>query len=289
MIKNDYVRLGHSRHPTRTDDESVVLRITSDPDEIRALLDRRLQVDPVRATVLGTIQLALDSAGAQCWCAATLDGSAVAVRSNTSYPVVLNGDWPVDDIDQLATAVGSLPALVGISGGPVTVRSVAARMPNAIMRATTMRLYRLEALSPPSHVAGRARRADADDTGLMQRWYEAFNREAGGIIVDVRQDVEAALRWNGCWLWMDAEDAVVSLATRRPVVAGSARIGPVYTPTNQRKHGYGSAVTAAATLDILSDGGVPVLFADLANPTANAIYSRLGYLPVEDRLQVDFT
>jgi predicted GNAT family acetyltransferase len=225
----------------------------------------------------------------QCWCAATLDGTAVAVRSNKSYPVVLNGDWPVDDIDQLATAVGSLPALVGISGGPVTVRSVAARMPNAIMRATTMRLYRLEALSPPAHVAGRARRADADDTGLMHRWYEAFNREAGGIIVDVRQDVEAALRWNGCWLWMDAEDAVVSLATRRPVVAGSARIGPVYTPTNQRKHGYGSAVTAAATLDILSDGGVPVLFADLANPTANAIYSGLGYLPVEDRLQVDFT
>ena len=289
MIKNDYVRLGHWRHPTRTDDESVVLRIASDPDEIRALLDRRLQVDPVRATILGTIQLALDSGGAQCWCAATLDGSAVAVRSNQSYPVVLNGDWPIDDIDQLATAVGSLPALAGISGAPATVRSVAARMPNAIMRATTMRLYRLETLSPPSHVAGRARRADADDTGLMHRWYEAFNREAGGIIVDVRQDVEAALRWNGCWLWMDAEDAVVSLATRRPVVAGSARIGPVYTPTNQRKHGYGSAVTAAATLDILSDGGVPVLFADLANPTANAIYSRLGYLPVEDRLQVDFT
>ena len=48
-------------------------------------------------------------------------------------------------------------------------------------------------------------------------------------------------------------------------------------------------MTAAATLDILSDGGVPVLFADLANPTANDIYSRLGYLPVEDRLQVDFT
>jgi len=162
-------------------------------------------------------------------------------------------------------------------------------MPNAIMRTTTMRLYRLAALNPPSDVAGRARRADADDTELIRKWYEAFNREAGGVIVDVRRDVQAALRWNGCWLWMDPDDAVVSLATRRPVVAGSARIGPVYTPINERKHGYGSAVTAAATLDVLSDGGVPVLFADLANPTANDIYSRLGYLPVEDRLQVDFT
>ena len=289
MIKNDYVRFGRSGHPTRTDDDSVVLTITSDPEEIRALLDRRLHADPVRATVLGTIRLALDVDEVQCWCAATLDGGAVAVRSSQSYPLVLNGDWPVDDIDQLATAVGSLPTLVGISGAPATVRSVAARMPNAIMRTTTMRLYRLAALNPPSHVAGRARRADADDTELIRTWYEAFNREAGGVIVDVRQDVQAALRWNGCWLWMDADDAVVSLATRRPVVAGSARIGPVYTPTNQRKHGYGSAVTAAATLDILSDGGVPVLFADLANPTANDIYSGLGYLPVEDRLQVDFT
>ena len=106
----------------------MVLRITSDPEEVRALLDRRLQVDPVRATVLGTIRLALDLDEAQCWCAATLDGSAVAVRSNQSYPVVLNGDWPVDDVDQLATAVGSLPALVGISGAPATVRSVAARI-----------------------------------------------------------------------------------------------------------------------------------------------------------------
>ena len=209
MIKNDYVRFGHFTHPTRTEDESVVLRITWDPEEIRALLDRRLQADPVRATVLGTIRLALDLDEAQCWCAATLDGSAVAVRSNQSYPVVLNGDWPVDDIDQLATAVESLPALVGISGAPATVRSVVARMTNAIMRTTTMRLYRLTALNPTSHVAGRARRAEADDTELIRKWYEAFNREAGGIIVDVRQDVEAALRWNGCWLWMDAEDAVV--------------------------------------------------------------------------------
>jgi predicted GNAT family acetyltransferase len=31
-----------------------------------------------------------------------------------------------------------------------------------------------------------------------------------------------------------------------------------------------------------------VLFTDLANPTSNALYQRLGYRPVEDRAVVEF-
>jgi predicted GNAT family acetyltransferase len=31
-----------------------------------------------------------------------------------------------------------------------------------------------------------------------------------------------------------------------------------------------------------------VLFTDLANPTSNALYQRLGYRPVEDRSLVEF-
>jgi predicted GNAT family acetyltransferase len=31
-----------------------------------------------------------------------------------------------------------------------------------------------------------------------------------------------------------------------------------------------------------------VLFTDLANPTSNALYPRLGYRPVEDRIVLSF-
>jgi predicted GNAT family acetyltransferase len=78
------------------------------------------------------------------------------------------------------------------------------------------------------------------------------------------------------------------MAGRRRVFAGSARLGPVYTPPGLRGRGYGSAVTAAATRAIQDDGGVPVLFTDLANPTSNKIYQQLGYRPVERRLVVTF-
>jgi predicted GNAT family acetyltransferase len=65
--------------------------------------------------------------------------------------------------------------------------------------------------------------------------------------------------------------------------------GPVSTPSRWRGNGYGSAVTAAATRDVINDGGLPVLFADLANQTSNDIYQRLGYYPVEDRLEIEFS
>jgi predicted GNAT family acetyltransferase len=77
------------------------------------------------------------------------------------------------------------------------------------------------------------------------------------------------------------------MAAQRVPIAGTARIGPVYTPPEQRGHGYGSAVTAAATRAILACPAVPLLFTDMANPVSNTIYQRLGYRPVGDYAHVD--
>ena len=72
-------------------------------------------------------------------------------------------------------------------------------------------------------------------------------------------------------------------------VAGVARIGPVYTPPDQRRRGYAGAVTVAVS-QLAADRGAEqvVLFTDLANPTSNALYQRIGYRPVEDRLALIF-
>jgi predicted GNAT family acetyltransferase len=76
-------------------------------------------------------------------------------------------------------------------------------------------------------------------------------------------------------IWEDA-GAPVSLAAWR-MAAGIGRVGPVYTPPEHRRHGYGAAVTSAATRAVLDTGGEPILYTDLANPTSNAVYARLGY------------
>jgi predicted GNAT family acetyltransferase len=61
------------------------------------------------------------------------------------------------------------------------------------------------------------------------------------------------------------------------------------TFSSSRGRGYGSAVTAAAA-DLARRSGVDdvVLFADLANPTSNKIYRRIGFDAVTDSVRIDF-
>jgi predicted GNAT family acetyltransferase len=49
-------------------------------------------------------------------------------------------------------------------------------------------------------------------------------------------------------------------------------------------------VTAAISHAALEAGaGEVVLFTDLANPTSNALYQRIGYRPLSDRLVLSFS
>jgi predicted GNAT family acetyltransferase len=79
----------------------------------------------------------------------------------------------------------------------------------------------------------------------------------------------------------------VSLAGVTRPAAGQVRVGPVYTPPEHRGRGFGAAVTAAVTASALAAGVAEVLlFTDLANPTSNALYARLGFVPLADRVML---
>jgi len=85
------------------------------------------------------------------------------------------------------------------------------------------------------------------------------------------------------FLWEDGPGRPVSLAGCAGRTPNGIRIGPVYTPTELRGRGYASALTAALTQALL-DGGrrFCFLFVDVANPTSNRIYERIGYRPVTE-------
>ena len=69
-----------------------------------------------------------------------------------------------------------------------------------------------------------------------------------------------------------------------------SRVAPVYTPPEHRANGYGSAVTAAVSQHVMNAGATSVvLFTDLANPTSNSIYQKIGYRPVYDSTELEFT
>ena len=157
---------------------------------------------------------------------------------------------------------------------------------------TEERLYRLGSLSLPAQVCGAARLAEPADTELLIDWQCAFAAEAFGDTPE-RSLAAAALQTaeaNGDvqLLWTVDGEPVSLAALRRPAV-GVSRIGPVFTPSAQRGHGYGAAVTAAACHWARAAGADEVvLFTDLANPTSNAIYQRIGFQPVADSVHVSF-
>jgi predicted GNAT family acetyltransferase len=65
------------------------------------------------------------------------------------------------------------------------------------------------------------------------------------------------------------------------------RIGAVYTPPEARGRGYATALVAAVSQHLLDRGrAFTYLYTDLANPTSNSIYQKIGYRPVADPLEL---
>jgi uncharacterized protein len=153
-------------------------------------------------------------------------------------------------------------------------------------RAMAERIYRLERVTPPSGVSGAVRTATPDDRDLLIDWMRAFLREAlaGEGESESEALVDSALRTGSrsFYIWED-EGRPVSVAAVTGPTPNGIRVGPVYTPPDARRRGYGSAVTAAASQAQLDDGRRFVfLFTDLDNTTSNKIYQAIGYEPVID-------
>lgn len=148
------------------------------------------------------------------------------------------------------------------------------------------RIYQLDRVTPVSGIAGTARRATSGEFDLLVNWYTAFCSEAG---IEPASDVAAAVErklnstgLNGLWVWDVDGRAVSFLGSGSPTLNG-VRIGPVYTPRDQRNHGYASALVAHVSQYLLDSGRkFCFLFTDLANPTSNHIYQEIGYRPTSD-------
>jgi RimJ/RimL family protein N-acetyltransferase len=152
-----------------------------------------------------------------------------------------------------------------------------------------MRLYRLGTLvRPDPGPAGQPRVAGEGDRDLLIEWSAAFVREVGDEAHELAGAVDERLGYGGLTVW-DADGTTVSMAGITRIVSGMARVGSVYTPPALRGRGYAGAVTAAVSRAALDVGATEVvLYTDLANPTSNALYERLGYRLVEDRTELSF-
>ena len=106
----------------------------------------------------------------------------------------------------------------------------------------------------------------------------------------MRRSTSGTSSWriDGAWVVWDDGDPVSLAAYGNPTPSGT-RVGPVYTPLEHRGRGYATSLVADLTAERLAIGlDYCFLFTDLANPTSNAIYARIGYEAVADWDQWSF-
>jgi hypothetical protein len=187
----------------------------------------------------------------------------------------------------LAGAFDSIPALLGPAPAAEAVAAAWVTERGGGWRpGLEQRIYRLDAVTPPTGVTGALRPTTREDLELAVAWGEGFARDAGQQFGTRRGTVEAWIEHGGLFLWEDDEPRSIAVAQGR--TPNGIRVGYVYTPPESRGRGYASACVAALSQTVL-DRGVSfcVLYTDLSNPTSNAIYQRIGYRPIADVRDVD--
>ena len=159
------------------------------------------------------------------------------------------------------------------------------RAPRLAMRQRVYRITDVEAIPPTS---GALRAATMDDVDLVADWVAAFEAEAlsPGLPQSARGAAARRIAAGEVYLWCDPDPRTMA-GSARPTRRAIA-VNAVYTPPEWRRRGYATACVAELSTLLLRRGyELCVLYTDLANPTSNSIYSRIGYRPVRDFLMYD--
>ncbi|MEV0961382.1 GNAT family N-acetyltransferase [Streptomyces sp. NPDC049910] len=154
-----------------------------------------------------------------------------------------------------------------------------------------LRLHRLGALTPPEPFpAGRGRLVGESDREQLMRWCGEFAADVGETVsIDAGSWAGTRFADKDYTFWETPDGTPVAMAGANPMVAGVIQVDPVYTPAHLRGRGYAGAVTTEVSRAARASGAKEVvLFANAANPTSNALYQRLGYVPIADWSAYDF-
>lgn len=179
----------------------------------------------------------------------------------------------------------SLPGTIGPDEIPATfVRLWTERTGATGTLHQNQRIHECRRVAELPLAAGRFRHADAGDVPALADWWVAFHIDVGATRMDDDPAVAVGrlVTRGDLFVWEDAGHIVSCAATMRRTPRGAV-IAFVYTPPELRGRGFATSCVADLTRANLDAGAeFCCLYTDRANPISNAIYSRIGYLPVCD-------
>jgi predicted GNAT family acetyltransferase len=275
----------------------VKLTLTRDADEFAArtkdLFESRIECNLIATVCAGVLAGRYpQSAPLFAYGTENAETGFAALRTPPWDMLVTDLSAPIED-ELVARWLAEDPAVSGVEGPAGSARAVASAWARETGGTTRQRLrevtYVLESVAdPPRPAPGSLRLARGNERELMLAWVKDFGRETA-IFTDDRAEtiVDAREGERGLWVW--DHSGPVSLVSTAPLVAGTVRIGPVYTPPEHRRRGYAGTAVAAASRQALERGARRcMLAADSTNPTSNKIYMEVGYRQLGEHEEWEF-
>ena len=185
------------------------------------------------------------------------------------------------------------PALQGVMGVPAACEAFArvwrAATGRGYARRAHLRQHMLTAVADVPTAPGAPCRSAESDIGWLVEAQIAFVAEAGvpDSPEQIRVRVPKRVARGDYRIWNDG--GPVAYAGFNDAAPDFARIAPVYTFPAHRGRGYATALVAALARELLAGGKARLfLTTDVANPTSNAIYARIGFVAETDDVHLDF-
>jgi len=271
----------------------MTVRWSNDVAEYLERVETFLCASPVEHSVLLTSahRCAGGPVEGQLWLWVEADGAVVAVAQQVPPWQAYVSVGSNSAMGDLAKALrGFRPELGGVGGMRPAAEAFARRWRELTGRETatamTQGVYVANEVRHPTGIPGRMRLGEAADVPLIQAWSDGFSAELGGHAP--RLDVGPWIEHRRVFIWeVDAQE--VSVAMAHQGYGGVARVSMVYTPPEHRRRGYAGAVVAGVTARQLEAGLRCMLYTDLANPTSNGVYQRVGYRQMCEAVDVRFS
>lgn len=216
-----------------------------------------------------------------------------AAHQRGEHPVVVGDSAGVACIAFAEALADEHPQLAGVIGSRASCEAFAQRwqfrtgMAHRLQH--ELRHHVLDALLPSPDTDGSIRVAIADDREWLMAMQAAFTTETGLPALSpqsARRTVDGWIVQQRIRIWRAHEDvAFAGLSIAGPA---AARVGPVYTRPAFRGRGYARALVGALCEELRAQQRRVFLVTDVSNATSNALYARLGFVPLSDECSFGF-
>jgi len=281
----------------------VRAEVLIDPAEFLARASGLLADEARHNLILGIVKTLIDSPEVfpefRLYVVREGDRAIAAAVHTPPFKVALSDAPDLRALAPLAELISADAQVPGAVGNQPTIARFADEWQSLVGGTANLEMeqgvFGLRKVRPVPAPAGRARAAVPSDQEIIERWIGEFVAEALPYEDHDPEQMRVAIarRLSGAdqrayWLW-ERSGEPVSLSGHGSTTRNGIRIGPVYTPVEQRGSGYASALVAAESQWLLDNGyQFCFLYTDLANPTSNAIYQRIGYEQVAESAMYGF-